>query len=62
MPRRRKRPPIPVRLTLPAEPPTPAEIDAILMATNAIIGTAGRAGVVLVSSTKKIGELMYNGW
>ena len=31
MPSRRRRPPIPVTLTLPAQPPTPVEIDAILM-------------------------------
>ncbi|NKQ37372.1 MAG: hypothetical protein HF973_17370 [Chloroflexi bacterium] len=41
MPRRRKRPPVPIRLSLPAEPPAPAEIDAILMATDAIISRAG---------------------
>jgi superfamily II DNA helicase RecQ len=48
MPRRRKRPFIPVTLTLPAEPPTDEEIDAVLMATDAIISQAGRAGVVLI--------------
>ena len=48
MPRRSKRPPIPVTLTLPAEPPTQDEIDAILMATDAVIGQGGRAGVVLI--------------
>lgn len=48
MPRRRKRPFIPVTFTLPAEPPTEDEIDAILMATDAIIDQAGRAGVVLI--------------
>lgn len=48
MPRRRKRPPVPVTLTLPAEPPAQEEIDAILMATDAIISQAGRNGVVLI--------------
>lgn len=45
---RRKRPRIPVNLTLPAEPPSEAEIDAVLMATDAIISQAGRNGVVLI--------------
>lgn len=48
MPRRRRRPRIPVTLVLPAEPPTQDEIDAILMATDSIIGRAGRSGVVLI--------------
>jgi hypothetical protein len=48
MPRRRRRPPIPVTLVLPAEPPTQEEIDAILMATDAIVGQAGRSGVTLI--------------
>jgi len=48
MSRRRRRPPIPVTLVLPAEPPTQDEIDAILMATDSIIGEAGRSGVVLI--------------
>lgn len=44
MSRRRRRPPIPVTLTLPAEAPTPDEIDAI-------IGQAGRNGVSLILSS-----------
>jgi hypothetical protein len=48
MPRRRRRPPIPVTLVLPAEPPTQDEIDSILMATDSITGQAGRSGVVLI--------------
>ena len=48
MSRRRRRPPIPVTLVLPAEPPTQDEIDAVLMATDSIIGQAGRSGVVLI--------------
>lgn len=48
--------PIPVTLVLPPEPPTQEEIDAItsamlsasLLATDSIIGQAGRSGVVLV--------------
>jgi hypothetical protein len=51
MSRRRRRPPIPVTLTLPAEAPTPEEINAILMATDAIIGQAGRNGVSLILSS-----------
>jgi len=37
-----------VNLVLPAEPPTEQEIDAVLMATDAIIGQAGRSGVTLI--------------
>ena len=48
MTRRRNRPNIPVTLTLPAEPPTQEEIDAVLMATDAIISQAGRNGVILI--------------
>ena len=55
--RRRHRPPIPVTLVLPAEAPTPDEVDAVLMATDSIISRAGRAGVVLIlngSRSKKV--------
>lgn len=45
---RRRRDPIPVTLVLPAEAPTQDEIDAVLMATDSIIGQAGRTGVVLI--------------
>ena len=62
MPRRRKRLPIPIALTLPAEPPTPTEIDAILMATDAIIGSAGRAGVVLILNGSKSKKALRNEW
>lgn len=48
MPRRRRRPPIQVTLVLPADPPTQEEIDAILMATDAVIDQAGRSGVTLI--------------
>ena len=54
---RKKRHQIPVTLNLPDEPPTPAEIDAIIMTVDAIIGQAGRAGVVLIlngSRSKKV--------
>jgi superfamily II DNA helicase RecQ len=45
---RRRRPPIQVTLVLPAEPPVQGEIDAILMATDAVIDQAGRSGVTLI--------------
>jgi len=61
MPRRRKHY-ISVRLSLPAEPPTPAEIDAILMATDAIIGGAGRAGVVLVLNGSRSKKALRHEW
>jgi hypothetical protein len=48
MPQRHRRSPIPVTLVLPAEPPSPDEIDAILMAADAIVGRAGRSGLTLI--------------
>jgi hypothetical protein len=60
---RRHRPRIPVTLVLPAEPPTPDEIDAVLMATDSIVGRAGRAGVVQIlngSRSKKVREWEWN--
>jgi len=48
MPRRHRRPPIPVTLVLPAEPPAQEEIDAILMAADGIIDQAGRSGLTLI--------------
>ena len=48
MSRRRRRPPIPVTLVLPAEPPAREEIDVILMAADGIVGTAGRSGLTLI--------------
>jgi hypothetical protein len=45
---RRRRPRDPVTLVLPADPPTQDEIDAVLMATDSIIGEAGRTGVTLI--------------
>ena len=61
MPKRRKRR-IPVTLTLPAEPPAPAEIDAILMATDAVIGSAGRAGVVLILNGSRSKKALRHEW
>jgi superfamily II DNA helicase RecQ len=48
MSRRRRRAPIHVTLVLPAEAPTQDEIDAVLMATDSILGEAGRTGVTLI--------------
>jgi hypothetical protein len=59
---RRKRPPIPVRLSLPEEPPTPAEIDAILMATDSIISVAGRAGVTLILNGSRSQKALRHEW
>ncbi len=56
---RRRRRRMPVTLTLPATAPTPEEIDAILMATDAVIGRAGRNGDNLIlkgSRNKKVRE------
>lgn len=59
---RRKRPRIPVHLTYPSEPPTAAEIDAILMATDSIISFAGRAGVTLILNGSRSQKALRNGW
>lgn len=57
------RPPIPVTLTLPAEPPTPAEVDAILMAADAVAGSVGRTGLVQIlhgSRSQKMSNLDWD--
>lgn len=59
---RHKRPPIPVHLSLPDEPPTQAEIDAILMATDSIIGDAGRAGVTLILNGSRSQKVQRHEW
>lgn len=54
---RRDRPPIPVVLTLPAEAPTPAEVDAILHAADVLVGCGGRSGLALTlkgSASQKV--------
>lgn len=56
---RHRRPRVPVTLVLPAAPPTPEEIDAVLMATDGVIGQGGRTAVVLIlngSRSKKVRE------
>ena len=62
MTRRRRRPPIPVTLVLPPEPPTQDEIDAIIMATDSIIGQAGRSGVVLILNGSRSKKALEWGW
>lgn len=59
---RRKRPPVPIHLSLPDEPPTQAEIDAILMATDSIIGDAGRAGVTLILNGSRSQKVQRHEW
>ncbi|GEM_PF-4549732 len=58
----RNRPPIPVTLVLPPEPPTPDEIDAVLMATDAIVMQAGRAGVTLILKGSRSKKALAQGW
>ncbi|MBN1935631.1 MAG: hypothetical protein JW934_13265 [Anaerolineae bacterium] len=58
----RHRPPIPVTLVLPAEPPAQDEIDAILMAADAIVGRAGRAGVALILNGSQSKKALAQGW
>jgi hypothetical protein len=60
MSRRRRHPPITVTLVLPAELPTQDEIDAVLMATDSIIGDAGRSGVVLILNDSRSQKAL--GW
>jgi hypothetical protein len=62
MSRRRRRPPIRVTLVLPAEPPTQEEIDAILMATDAVIDRAGRSGVTLILNGSRSKKALEWGW
>ena len=56
MSRRRRRAPIPVTLVQPAEPPAQEEIDAILMAADSIVGTAGGASPGPVNCPVPLGE------
>ncbi|HRQ42425.1 MAG TPA: hypothetical protein PLD25_31300 [Chloroflexota bacterium] len=59
-----------VHLSLPAEPATQAEIDAItsallsasLMATDSIIGDAGRAGVTLILNGSRSQKARRHEW
>ena len=59
---RRDQPPIPVVLTLPAEPPTPAEVDAILQAADEIVGRGGRSGLALVLKGSASQKVREQGW
>ncbi len=62
MSRRRRRRRMPVTLTLPATAPTTKEIDAILMATDAVIGRAGRNGVNLILKGSRNKKVRENEW
>ncbi len=59
---RHKRSPIPVHLSLSDESPTQAEIDAILMTTDSIIGDAGRAGVTLILNGSQSQKALRHEW
>ncbi len=59
---RHDRPPIPVVLTLPAEAPTPAEVDAILQAADGIVGRGGRSGLALVLKGSGSQKVRQQGW
>ncbi len=59
---RQRRPRMRVTLDLPVEPPTPDEIDAVLMATDAVIMQAGRAGVVLILNGSRSKKALTQGW
>jgi len=59
---RRQRPRIPVTLVLPAEPPTRDEIDAILMATDAVVMGAGRSGVTLILKGSRSRKVLAQEW
>jgi hypothetical protein len=62
MARRRRRPPVPVTLVLPAEPPAQEEIDTILMAADAIVGAAGRSGVTLILNGSRSKKALECEW
>lgn len=62
MSRRRRRDPIPVVLTLPPEPPTPDEIDQILLATDEVVGRAGRSGVALILKGSRRQRVLDQQW
>lgn len=53
---RRDRPPIPVVLTLPAE------VDAILLAADVIVGRGGRSGLALVLKGSASQKVQAQGW
>lgn len=59
---RQKRPPIPVHFSHPDELPTQAEIDAIFMSTDSIIGGAGRAGVTLSLNGSRSQKALRQEW
>lgn len=59
---RHRRPPIPVNLVLPLEPPRQDEIDAVLMAADAIVAQAGRAGVTLILKGSRSQKALAQGW
>jgi hypothetical protein len=62
MSRRRDRPPIPVTLTLPAEAPSPQEIDAILMTMDAVTGLVGRSGLTLILAGSRSKRVLEKEW
>ncbi len=62
MGRRRRKPDIPVTLALPAEAPTRAEIDLVLMAADAIVSRAGRNGVSLILKGSRSKKVRANEW
>ena len=51
-----------VTLVLPPEPPTQEEIDAVLMATDAVIGQAGRSGVTLILNGSRSKKALRWDW
>ena len=57
-----RHPPIPVTLVLPAEPPRQDEIDAVLMAADAVVAQAGRAGVTLILKGSRSQKALAQGW
>lgn len=59
---RRRREPIAVTLTLPPEPPTPEEIDHILMAADEVVGRAGRTGLALILKGSRSEKVLAQEW
>jgi len=53
---------VPVTLTPPVEPPTPDEIDTILLAADEVIMSAGRNGLTLILKGSRAAKVFEKEW